>query len=138
MLIICDKRLPTDAKQNLSKYGIVFELFSENIVYKAISCHPDIFITQLTDKLIVAPNSPIELIDFLNQYNINCITGASNLGVKYPETAKYNAFCNAKYFIHNKNITDNTIIENLQNQKIINISQAYTRCNLISLGEKYI
>ena len=136
MLIICDKRLPLEAKQNLSKYGKVFELASENIVYNAISCHPDIFLTQLTDKLIVAPNAHIDLFSFLNQNNIKFLKGTSNLGVKYPETAKYNAFCNKKYFIHKQNITDKTIVENLHNQTIIDVSQAYTRCNLVSLDEK--
>lgn len=136
MLIICDKRLPSEAKQNLSKYGKIFELASENIVYKAISCHPDIFLTQLTDKLIVAPNAPSDLFAFLNQNNIKFLKGTSNLGVKYPETAKYNAFCNKKYFIHKQNITDKTILENLQYHTIIDVSQAYTRCNLVSLGEK--
>lgn len=136
MLIICDKRLPLEAKQNLSKYGKIFELYSENIVYNAISCHPDIFLTQLTDKLIVAPNTPNDLFAFLNHNNIKYIKGTSNLGVKYPETAKYNAFCNKKYFIHKQSISDTSIIENISHQTIIDVSQAYTRCNLVSLGKK--
>lgn len=136
MLIICDKRLPAEAKQKLSKYGKIFELSSENIVYSAISGHPDIFITQLTDKLIVAPNAPQDLFAFLNQHSIKYIKGEKSLGAKYPETAIYNSFCNKRYFIHKQNITDNSVFENLQLQKIVNVSQAYTRCNLVSLGEK--
>ena len=62
MLIIIDQKIPQEAKNRLSDFGELFLLESKNIVYSAISGHPDIFIFQMDNHLICSPNSPSNLI----------------------------------------------------------------------------
>jgi hypothetical protein len=135
MLIIADNRMPLEAKRNLNKLGKVFWFETKNIVYDAISGHPDIFITQLENKLIVAPNSPLNLFEFLFENNIDYIIGKKEIGNKYPNTSYYNCVINKNYIIHNYNYTDDLIKEQTKNHKLIDVSQGYCRCNCLSLNE---
>ena len=63
MWIIVDKRIWDAAKLKLSQYGALIELDSHEIVYTTIRGHPDIFMCQVNDELILAPNAPKELIN---------------------------------------------------------------------------
>ena len=66
MYAIIDHRTPLTIKNNLKKYTDEFFEFSSNsITYNSISCHPDIFIYQDANKLVLAPNSPKDLLNFL-------------------------------------------------------------------------
>jgi len=138
MFIIIDHRIPEEAKQNLRKLGNVFELKSENIVYNAISSHPDIFIFQAENSAIIAKNSPKDLVEFLDLNNIEFSFGNSNLYEKYPETAFYNAAYRDNLIIHNKNISDSKILESCKNSRFINVKQAYSRCTTLILNKKRV
>jgi hypothetical protein len=134
MWIIIDKRTPEPAKERLSSFGNLLELESNNIVYDAISGHPDIFLCQTDKQLIIAPNTPQKFVDKLKDCKINFTFGNFLLGLKYPETARYNAVIMDKYLIHNLKFSDQLIIKCCKNKTHIHVEQAYTRCNLIALG----
>ncbi len=134
-LIIVDKKLPEQAKLNLKQFGVVIELFTQSITYEAISGHPDIFICQLPDKIILAPNLPFKFFKIIKDENIHFNIGKQNVGLKYPETAIYNTVVTENYFIYKKDIPDKEIIHNLYSQKSISISQGYCRCNLLPLKD---
>jgi hypothetical protein len=134
MWIIIDKRIPNPAKEKLSTFGSLIEFASHNIVYESISGHPDIFLCQADKKLIIAPNAPDDLVNSLREQSIGFTFGNLSLGMKYPETARYNAVVTDKFLIHNHKITDLSIIGSAKNKKYIHTNQAYTRCNLIALG----
>lgn len=135
MWIIIDKRIPENSKNILSKYGEIIEFESKGVVYDSISGHPDVFMCQLNNRLIIAPNTPEKFIAQLKDRKIDFEFGVNPLGDKYPKTAVYNALITNKYLIHNTTITDKSILNNCKEKTIIHSNQAYTRCNLISLDD---
>jgi hypothetical protein len=134
MLIIIDKKIPQLAKQPLRKLAEVIELETSAITYDAISGHPDIFFCKTNDSTVITtPNLSDYYIDILLSNNINFIKGIKNIGDKYPASAHYNAVVTDDFLIHNTNFTDETILNHTKNKNIINVKQAYTRCNLLHL-----
>ena len=134
-LIIVDKKLPKQAKVNLKQFGLVIEFSTHSITYEAISGHPDIFICQLPDKIILALNLPFEFFKIFKEKKIHFHIGKQNVGLKYPQTAVYNTVVTENYFIFKKNIPDMEIIQSLFSQKFIEVSQGYCRCNLLPLKD---
>lgn len=135
MLIFIDKRIPDSAKQKLGVYGELIEIESIGIVYDSISGHPDIFLCQSRNQLIIAPNTPTYLINILKTKSVNFITGKKSLSKNYPSTSHYNAVISNNYLIHNLKYTDNKIINQIGDRQQINVKQSYTRCNLIEISE---
>ena len=137
MLIIVDQKIPEEAKNNLRNYGEVICLETENIVYEGISGHPDIFFTQINGQFVVSPNLPQKYLDVFNQNQLRYILGEEGVGDAYPQTSKYNAVVDDYYMIHNFRNTDSLIIKIGDNYDLIHVDQGYTRCNLLSLGNKH-
>ncbi len=135
MLIFIDKRIPDEAKQNLTAYGQLIEIESTGLVYDSISGHPDIFFCQINNQLIIAPNTPTYLINILKSKNVNFIIGEKNLSKKYPSTTHYNAVVSHNYLIHNLKYTDKKIENSIGDRQKIRIRQSYSRCNLIEISE---
>jgi hypothetical protein len=139
MMIIVDNKISSVAMEKLSQYGDLLELKTEGITYPAISGHPDIFICQSADKLIVAPNLPEEYLTKLKRSSANIITGEFPVGTEYPATSRYNAVATAKYLIHNFRHTDFMITRTLEDLLPIHVDQGYCRCNLLPLkGNHFI
>lgn len=141
MYCIIDFRAPGSVKNELRKNFIVFELRTTNIVYEAISGHPDIFIAQIKNKNILAPNSPDDLVNFFKKNNLPFEFGYEKLGGAYPGSAKYNISCGDKVLICNAKICDKKILEMAESLelKIIDVKQGYVRCNAIHLNnDKFI
>jgi Family of unknown function (DUF6873) len=133
MAIIIDRKIPQIAKQRLSTFGDLIELQTTNIVYPSISGHPDVFFCLIKDKLIIAPNLPKIYFDDLKNNGIDFLVGEKKLGLKYPETAIYNAVFSEGKIIHNFRYTDSKITDYANGADLIHINQGYARCNLIPL-----
>ncbi len=133
MLIITNNSLPQIAIDKLNSFGRVILFETENIVYPAISKHPDIFFCPMGDKLIVAPNLPEKYKNILINNEIFFEVGKNPLGQKYPKTALYNVVVTDNYIIGNQNIMDTSLLDFASNRKLIHVNQAYTRCNLLPL-----
>ncbi|MBW6480367.1 MAG: hypothetical protein K0B37_13150 [Bacteroidales bacterium] len=131
MLIFIDKRAPLQAKENLARWGQVIEFETTGIVYNAISGHPDIFIYQWPGGLVVSPDLPQKYLKLLSGYSI--ITGTRNCGIKYPDTAPYNALYTSYGLLHNTRISASEVLSS--HEKRIHCNQAYTRCNTIQAGD---
>ncbi len=138
MLIIIDKKLPAEAKEKLNNYGEVYELETSNIVYDAISGHPDIFVFQNNEKLIIAPKTPISLINRLTESGIVFEYGNIELGAKYPLTTVYNIATYNNIFIGNNKYCDTSILELSRDKKWIQTKQSYARCNSIIIDNESI
>ena len=140
MLAIIDSRAPQEAISNLKKYVDDLLLFkSEEITFNPISGHPDIFIYQDESNLIIAPNAPTSLFDFLIAHKIHFIAGDSKVAENFKDSVSYNCVGNSKYFFHKSGFTDPVIVLQTQEKEFINLPQAYTRCSLTHLGNnKYI
>ncbi|MCF6365699.1 MAG: hypothetical protein L3J35_05795 [Bacteroidales bacterium] len=134
MLAVIDVRSSEEAKTNLEKYVDDILFFETNgITYNAISGHPDIFIFQYKNELIIAPNSPELLINFLKKHNVNYKTGISKIDETFENSVKYNCVTGDNFFLHKKGMTEKIILENNSDKKYINLPQAYTRCSMIHL-----
>ncbi len=134
MLAIIDARSSKEAKENLSKYvdDILFFETSE-ITYNSISGHPDIFIFQNNDNLIIAPNSPNQLFRFLKKYEIKFQIGNIHVDDSFENSVKYNCVASDNYLLHKIGFTEDLILKNNTDKTFINFPQAYTRCSMIHL-----
>jgi hypothetical protein len=137
MLIIVDKRIPKPAKLNLHKYGHLLEFETSGITYAAISGHPDIFFTQIENRLVVAANLPGHYLEILQKHHVDFETGQHGVEMTYPGSARYNAVATNELLVHNIAITDSRITEAAANKKIVHVHQGYTRCNLIFLSARH-
>ena len=133
MKIIVNRDIPQEALENLSQYGDLIPISSYDITYTAIVGHPDIFMCQIDDKLVVSPNLPSSIVRNIQEEQITFVEGESIVGSTYPETAHYNAVVSENYLIHKLGVTDSKILEYCSHKKFINVNQAYTRCNLLPL-----
>ncbi len=138
MLIVVDHKIPEKAKCRLSNYGEVLEIETKGITYEAISGHPDVFISLVNYEIIVAPNLPQKYKIALLNHGIKFSEGNYPVGARYPETAKYNVVTTRDYLIHNLKNTDPGILNSVKKLKHIHIEQAYTRCSLLALNDRFI
>ena len=135
MLIIVDKKIPDEAKNNLQKYGELVLLETTGITEESISGHPDIFFCETQNKLIIAPNITEKFKTILTQNNILFNEGKYNVGLKYPEAAHYNAVLTDNYLIHRTDITEKEILNDCDDLSMIHVTQGFTRCSLLALKE---
>ena len=140
MYAIIDQRSPEVVKNNLARYvDDVFEFSSENITYNSISGHPDIFLFQDSKKLIIAPNSPKNLIDFLNKKKVNYALGIKDVGESLEESSRYNCYSTKEYFFCNQGKPDKSIQNYCANKQLIHVPQSYVRCSMFSMNsQKFI
>ncbi len=135
MLAIIDRRAPPEAILNLMKHAdAVFQFESDGITFNSISCHPDIFIYQDEYNLIIAPNAPLQLLEFLNVRMVKYIFGKKKVEENFENSVLYNCFSTDHYFFHKAGFTDPSIIKLNRHKEFINLPQAYTRCSLTHLG----
>jgi hypothetical protein len=137
MLIIVDKKIPSEAKANLAAYGPLLELETEGIVYTAISGHPDIFFCQTPETLIISPSLPGKYLNKILELNIPCNLGNQACISQHPGSVHYNAAVNDSYLVHRLEYTDPIILQNCHTLKKIPVKQAYTRCNMLLLKEDH-
>jgi hypothetical protein len=133
MQIILNNILSNMSMHQLSDIGDLVFIETHDIVYKAISNHPDIFFCPMGDKLIVAPNLPQKYKSYLQEKGVNLVEGIKSLNLEYPETAYYNAVVTDSFIIGNEKLMDQSIKDLSDNRKLIHVKQAYTRCNLLPL-----
>ncbi len=138
MAAIIDSRSDSYAIERLRQLcGNVLEFDSQSVTYDSISGHPDIFIFQDYEKLIVAPNAPEKLFVFLNSLAIDFQKGHAPVGETLENSTLYNCLCTKKYFFHKKNHTDISISEHVNDKIFINLPQAYTACSLIAVDDTH-
>ncbi len=134
MWAIIDKRAPREAIEKLKENFIVLEFSSKNITYEEVSGHPDIFIFQEKNKLIIAPNSPQELIDFLDNQKVNYTFGKKEVGIELNNSTQYNCIITDELLLHKKGFTDDVISKKHIDKKLVELPQSYTRCSLTKVN----
>lgn len=137
MLAIVDKRIPGEAKINLSKYYDIVELETKGVTFDYLSGHPDIFFCKVNNHLIYASNTPKNFIDELKQHNITLHRGNLPVTDEYPGCAHYNAVVTKGIIIHNSNVTDKAIHESNKDAEIIHVNQGLTRCSLLAITQDH-
>lgn len=137
MLIIIDHKMSREAKLKLSDYGALLELQTTDIVYPAISGHPDIFFCKIKENLFSAHNIPLHYINKIRDFGVSIVQTSDKLGEIYPKTARFNAIIEHDLFIHNHKITATSLLQNADNYKKIFVKQGYARCNTIILNNTH-
>lgn len=133
-LIVADKRLPEKALSRLEKEGELLLFETRQLVYEAISGHPDIFFCRLPDGLVLAPNLPENYKEIIRARGIPFTMGLGEVGAQYPDSAHYNVVVTERYLIGNGDHMDPVISTQASSLKRIEVRQAYTRCNLLPLN----
>jgi len=134
--VIVDARVDKQILQKLGYYAEdVFPFRSEGLTYESISCHPDIFVYQDKENVIVAPNVPQQLIEYLQKKNIPLEKGKSNIGFKQIDSCYYNCISTRELFLHREGFTDPLVLEKNKGKRFINLPQSYTRCSMFALSE---
>ncbi len=133
-MFVVSKDIPVKALSNLEKFGEVVLFETNNITYKAVSNHPDVFICQGPGKVVVAPNIPEKYYKILDDIT-EVVIGENEVKDKYPYSALYNAVVTGKYIIHNDKISDVSIIKTFANHEIISVKQGYARCSTLALND---
>ncbi|MEG1498996.1 MAG: hypothetical protein RRX93_06620 [Bacteroidales bacterium] len=155
-MIWVDDRVPLEVKQNLQKLDEVYSFSSNGITYDAIAGHPDVFMCVLGErKLVLAPNIPLEVKKIMEKEaqkrgQLFFEYGYLPVGKFYPETALYNACSLAsssmqaeRVVVGNWKCLDRKIVERIESERmrggrlsLVQVSQGYTRCNLIELSSE--
>jgi len=139
MYAIIDKRASSAVKKNLEKYtSNIFEFSSDDITYNAISGHPDIFMFQDANKLILAPNTPKELMRFLDKKAVNYSFGTNPVGKSLNNSVLYNCLSTKTYFFCKKEKPDISIQKWCSSKQLVNIPQSYARCSMFAIENKII
>lgn len=125
--------MPEKAKETLAAMGDLIELTTSGITYEAVSGHPDIFFFLSSSLLIASPSLPDEYFKTLEEKKVKYIKGVLPVGMKYPETARYNASMSHSYLVHRLDITEERILEYSKEKQTIHVNQGYCRCSLLPL-----
>jgi hypothetical protein len=136
MFAIIDSRSSKKAISKLKEYvDDVFAFQTDGITGNSISGHPDIFIYQDKNQLVVAPNAPAKLFKFLNNHNIAYLKGERDVGDDLDISVQYNCLSTSQFLFHKSGYTNPTILEINKDKEFIQLPQAYTRCSLVHLFE---
>jgi len=138
MLAIIDARAPAEVKENLKQYvTAVFEFSSEGITYNSISGHPDIFMFQDANTLIIAPNAPVGLQAFLREHKIAFQFGNKPVGTSLLESSSYNCMATETHCFFRQGYTDTSILKHCEAKEAVLLPQSYVRCSLFNLDDTH-
>jgi hypothetical protein len=141
MLLIHSSKIPEEYLKELHRLIPRLECFAlseDKGVYPSISSHPDIFLCQLAEDLIVhSPKISKELLEKLKGRSIEAIRSKKHPRGKYPHTAVLNAASIGKSLVHRLDICDEEIkaAASKRGIRLIDCDQGYARCSVIPVKE---
>lgn len=154
-----------DASTSLKRYlrdegHKVIQILNSDIVYPAISSHPDIYMCKIGERLFVdnavitdchtyrptvsnfeiTSETPISDSQIFNSCNKYITFAGSNIGYKYPENIAYNAISIRNIFIHNLKYTAPSLLAAAKESglHLIDVKQGYTKCSCVTVGNNAI
>lgn len=134
-LAIVDYRLPEEAISRLRGFAKVCLFNAKGLTFDAVSGHPDIFICQVDNKVVVAPNIPQYLIDIFNLHHISFLFGNQNVGFDVSSSTRYNCLVTNDLMLHKRGCTDTVIQELCSEKRQVDLPQPFTRCSLFSFSQ---
>ena len=142
MYCFIDYRTTKEELNNLYKLGLETIIIPKTpLVYEAINGHVDIQLNILSKKdklVIVSKDINKSFLSSLKDKKINYVLSHNSLGFKYPDDIILNGLILEKFFIHNLNFTDKTLLESQKNKKNIHVKQGYTKCSVLPIREDSI
>ena len=120
----------------------LIEIKETGCVYREIADHPDIYVCLIDESLIASPEQYEHIASQIANVpdRPRLILGAKPLGMKYPESASYNAVQVGRFLIHNTGFTDDSVLEaaGILGLKLINVAQGYANCSIAVVDERSI
>ena len=136
-LAIVDYRLPKEAIAILQHFAEVLPFNAQGLTFDAVHGHPDIFMSQVDNQLIIAPNSSKYFIDTLIHKNISFRFGVKSVGSEVENSTPYNCVSTFDYLIHKEGFTDFEVLNASKHKTFINLPQPFTRCSLFVFGDTH-
>lgn len=137
-----DYRTSLEEIKQLEKLNLVPIIVPKsNILYEAINGHVDIQLNIINKEertIIVQKSISEDYIKTLEHNNIKYIFSQKELKNSYPDNIFLNALILKDYFVHNIKYTDENILKNMKNKKIINVKQGYTKCSVLPIRDNAI
>lgn len=137
-----DYRITKEELTNISKLNIDPIIVPKcDYVYNAIDGHVDIqlnIIDKNSREIIVQNSINNDFIKKLEEYKINFSFSKNSLGLSYPNNIILNGLILDEYFVHNLKYTDENLLDNVKDKKLINVKQGYTKCSVLPIGNKAI
>lgn len=134
MLAILDYRSSDQAVKKLENFAEVLLFNTQDLVMPQLDGHPDIFIFQDADHLVLATNTPAYVTDKFRKNGVAFIYGESKVNPENDSSTSYNCVSTSSHFIHNLNKTDPVVKKLKQHKKQLHTQQAFTRCSLTALS----
>ncbi len=131
-IVIVDKNLPWISKDRLEKLGfLLIETKPLAGFSSPLGTHPDIQICKINEKLLISePTMHQYYSNLLSPYGIIVKSGEKIAKDLYPEDSIYNLASNGEIALHNFDITDKRVLNEIDFEKI-NVKQGYSKCNLL-------
>ncbi len=141
-LALVDGRISSDMAETFSRLGIALIGTSPYPhVQKAISWHPDIFLTHVGGDVIVhAPGVHPAVLQALYGHGFRLVRGDTELTADYPGDIAYNVAVAGAFYFHNLRHTDPVLRRELGKQGFepVNVAQGYSKCSVSVVDEKSI
>ena len=128
--VIVDYRINNEEKDSLISLG--FNLLicpPSNLLYEAVSGHPDMLINICGNSIIVHKDMNNEFILSLALLNYTVHKSKVALQIKYPHNICLNSLNIGNLFVHSLNFTDINLLSHTKNKKLVNVKQGYTKCS---------
>ncbi len=129
--IFVDYRISNEELFNLKKLNInVIKCPRCELVYDGINGHPDILLHILDHKnIMVHRDMDQSFTEYLRLLGYNVVLSSKSLGLKYPQNIILNGLNLPDYFLHSLKYTDENLLKIIENKKIIDVKQGYTKCS---------
>ncbi len=163
--IFVSERACGPLKKALAQTGHdVYEVCSSDVVYDAISSHPDIYMCRIKnvlvidDSIVMKPNLKERYMEELIKKSDDIsakpiiplmktdgdeswiVFEMGGIGYEYPDDVAYNAVSTDRFFIHNTELTSPQLLDRARNAglNIISVRQGYTKCSCVVVGERAV
>lgn len=128
---VIDYRTSKEEILNLKKLGCEILIPPPSgALYEAVCGHPDMLLHIVNKKnIIVHKDIESEFIEALKNLHLNITFSENSLNPTYPYDIILNSVNLPDLFIHNIKYTDPKLLEMVNNKKLIDVKQGYTKCS---------
>lgn len=130
--LFVDNRINNIELDNLKKLNKkIFKVPSCELLYPAISAHPDILMNIIDSKnILVHKNMNYDFLCLIKKSGFNVIYSNNSLCSSYPEDIILNALTLDNVLVHNLKFTDKILLDLNKHKKLIHVKQGYTKCSI--------
>lgn len=139
----------------------IYLVKSTDLVYSAVSAHPDIYMCRIQDTLLIDdavrtepdireiydrelqaklgdPSSAPLIPALQSRGGGQIVFQTGSIGHDYPYDVAYDAVSTGKYFIHNLDYTSSFLLDRAREAglEFINVKQGYTKCACAVVGDQ--